>query len=37
MTETGMVLSNTIENRKPGSVGVPLPGVKVLLMDLDTL
>jgi len=37
MTETGMVLSNTIESRRPGSVGVPLPGVKVLLMDPDTL
>ncbi len=34
MTETGMILSNPlVGERRPGSVGVPLPGVKVRLVD----
>jgi malonyl-CoA/methylmalonyl-CoA synthetase len=34
MTEIGMALSNPIEGeRRPGSVGVPLPGVGVRLVD----
>ncbi len=34
MTETGMVLSNPlVGERRPGSVGVPLPGVDVRLVD----
>lgn len=34
MTETGMTLSNPlVGERRPGSVGVPLPGVEVRLAD----
>ncbi len=34
MTEIGMALSNPLEgNRRPGFVGVPLPGVEVRLVD----
>jgi malonyl-CoA/methylmalonyl-CoA synthetase len=34
MTEIGMALSNPLHgNRRPGSVGVPLPGVEVRLAD----
>jgi len=34
MTETGMILSNPLSGeRRPGSVGVPLPGVEVRLLD----
>jgi malonyl-CoA/methylmalonyl-CoA synthetase len=34
MTEIGMALSNPLEgNRRPGFVGLPLPGVEVRLMD----
>ncbi len=34
MTEIGMALSNPLEGeRRPGSVGVPLPGVEVRLVD----
>ncbi|HVR30606.1 MAG TPA: AMP-binding protein, partial [Thermoanaerobaculia bacterium] len=34
MTETGMILSNPLDGeRVPGAVGVPLPGVEVLLAD----
>jgi malonyl-CoA/methylmalonyl-CoA synthetase len=34
MTETGMVLSNSLSGeRRPGSVGQPLPGVEVRLAD----
>ncbi len=34
MTEIGMALSNPLEGaRRPGSVGVPLPGVAVRLVD----
>lgn len=34
MTETGMILSNPYEGaRKPGTVGFPLPGVQVQLLD----
>jgi len=30
MTETGMILSNPFEGeRRPGAVGLPLPGVEV--------
>ncbi len=32
MTELGMVLSNTLEQRVPGHVGWPLPGVEVRLV-----
>lgn len=35
MTETGMVLSNTLESRVAGLVGVPLPGVDVRVMGDD--
>jgi len=36
MTEIGMALSNPLEGeRRPGSVGVPLPGVEVRLVDED--
>ncbi len=36
MTETGMLLSNLYAGeRRPGSVGVPLPGVAVRLVDPD--
>jgi len=34
MTETGMVLSNPLRGeRVPGSVGAPLPGVNVKLVN----
>ena len=34
MTETGMILSNPLHGeRRPGSVGTPLPGVEVRLID----
>ena len=34
MTETGMILSNPLHGeRRPGSVGLPLPGVEVRLVD----
>jgi len=36
MTEIGMALSNPLDgNRRPGFVGVPLPGVEVRLVDED--
>ena len=36
MTEIGMALSNPLHGeRRPGSVGVPLPGVEVRLVDED--
>jgi malonyl-CoA/methylmalonyl-CoA synthetase len=36
MTEIGMALSNPLAGeRRPGSVGVPLPGVEVRLVDED--
>ena len=37
MTEAGMVLSNPLSGvRKPGSVGLPLPGVSVRIADPET-
>jgi malonyl-CoA/methylmalonyl-CoA synthetase len=37
MTEAGMVLSNPLEgDRRPGSVGLPLPGVSVRIVDPET-
>jgi malonyl-CoA/methylmalonyl-CoA synthetase len=34
MTETGMILSNPLHGeRRPGSVGTPLPGVEVRMVD----
>lgn len=37
MTETGMNFSNPIAGeRKPGSIGLPLPGVKVRVVDSQT-
>jgi len=37
MTEAGMVLSNPLEGeRRPGSVGLPLPGVSVRVVDPET-
>jgi malonyl-CoA/methylmalonyl-CoA synthetase len=33
MTELGMVLSNPLHDRRPGHVGVPMPGVEVRLVD----
>jgi len=34
MTETGMILSNPLHGeRRPGSVGTPLPGVEIRLVD----
>lgn len=37
MTEAGMVLSNPLHGvRKPGSVGFPLPGVSIRIVDPDT-
>jgi malonyl-CoA/methylmalonyl-CoA synthetase len=33
MTETGMVLSNSLDGRVPGHVGEPLPGVEVRIID----
>ncbi|HEY3118116.1 MAG TPA: AMP-binding protein [Chloroflexota bacterium] len=38
MTETGMLTSNPLVGvRKPGSVGIPMPGVEVMLADQATL
>ncbi len=37
MTEAGMVLSNPLDgDRRPGSVGSPLPGVSVRIVDPET-
>lgn len=37
MSETGMNFSNPVRGvRKPGSIGVPLPGVQVRLVDIET-
>lgn len=37
MTETGMNFSNPIRGkRKPGSIGLPLPGVQVQVVDAET-
>jgi malonyl-CoA/methylmalonyl-CoA synthetase len=37
MTEAGMVLSNPVDgDRRPGSVGLPLPGVSVRIVDPET-
>jgi malonyl-CoA/methylmalonyl-CoA synthetase len=37
MTEAGMVLSNPVDgDRRPGSVGLPLPGVSVRVVDPET-
>lgn len=37
MTETGMITSNPLVGaRKPGAVGIPLPGVRVRLADPET-
>jgi malonyl-CoA/methylmalonyl-CoA synthetase len=37
MTETGMNLSNPLEGeRRPGSVGLPLPGVEARIADADS-
>ncbi len=37
MSETGMNFSNPLEGkRKPGSIGLPMPGVKVRLVDPET-
>ena len=37
MTEAGMVLSNPLDgDRRPGSVGLPLPGVSVRIVDPET-
>lgn len=33
MTEIGMALSNTLDRRVPGHVGVPLPGMEVRIVD----
>lgn len=35
MSEVGMALSNTLEERVPGTVGFPLPGVSARLVDDD--
>jgi malonyl-CoA/methylmalonyl-CoA synthetase len=36
MTEIGMALSNLLEgDRRPGSVGIPLPGVEVRIVEED--
>lgn len=36
MTEIGIVLSNPLDGaRKPGSIGVPLPGVRAQVIDAD--
>lgn len=38
MTETGMNFSNPLRGaRKPGSIGLPLPGLKVRIVDPDTM
>jgi len=37
MTETGMNFSNPLKGtRKPGSIGLPLPGLEVRIVDPDT-
>ena len=37
MTETGMNFSNPLKgHRKPGSIGLPLPGLQVRIVDPDT-
>lgn len=37
MTETGMNFSNPLKGtRKPGSIGLPLPGLQVRIVDPDT-
>ena len=37
MTETGMNFSNPLKGkRKPGSIGIPLPGLDVRIVDRDT-
>lgn len=37
MTETGMNFSNPVKGaRKPGSIGLPLPGLQVRIVDPDT-
>ncbi len=37
MSETGMNFSNPLSGkRKPGSIGLPLPGLEVSIVDLDT-
>jgi malonyl-CoA/methylmalonyl-CoA synthetase len=33
MTELGMALTNTLTDRRPGHVGVPMPGVEVRLVE----
>lgn len=35
MTETGMVLSNLYDHREQGSLGLPLPGVEIMIKNLD--
>jgi len=38
MSETGMNFSNPLRGvRKPGSIGLPLPGLDVRIVDLETL
>ena len=38
MTETGMNFSNPLRGtRKPGSIGIPLPGLQVRVVDSNTL
>ncbi len=38
MSETGMNFSNPLRGpRKPGSIGLPLPGVKVRVVNIETL
>jgi len=38
MSETGMNFSNPLMGvRKPGSIGLPLPGLQVRIVDLETL
>ncbi len=37
MTETGMNFSNPVRGvRKPGAIGLPLPGLDVRIVDMDT-
>ena len=37
MTETGMITSNPYDGeRRPGTVGMPLPGVKLRIVDAET-
>jgi malonyl-CoA/methylmalonyl-CoA synthetase len=37
MTEIGMALSNKYDDRRPGYVGAPLPGVQVQIVDEEEL